>query len=88
MGMIVLVSGELHGMGRTVPCGLVALRQSVPGGQNSRRLIPDHVYSDYGVIEAPADLPDGEYTVQIGKHKLNTTKQRGIWLTCSESKCN
>lgn len=86
MGMIVLVRGELNGMGRHASCGLVAIQKTL--AQPKFRREPEHVYTDYGVIEAPTDLPDGEYTVRIGKQELTTKKQHGIWLTCSETaKC-
>ena len=83
MGMIVLVRGILRGMGREVECDLVAMRRSVPSGSMFRSQ-PDHVYTDFGVIEAPEDLPDGQYTVALGGQVLTTRKQRGLWLTCSE----
>jgi hypothetical protein len=83
MGMIVLVRGVLRGMGQEVECDLIAMRRFVPSQSKFRRK-PDHVYTDFGVIEAPDDLPDGQYTVSLGKQVLTTQKQRGLWLTCSE----
>jgi hypothetical protein len=83
MGVIVHVRGVLRGMGREVECDLVAMRRSIPRTSRFRRQ-PDHEYTDFGVIEAPDDLPDGQYTVCIENQVLTTQKRRGLWLTCSE----
>lgn len=83
MGMIVLVRGVLRGMGHEVECDLVAMRRLVPSQSKFQRK-PGQVYTDFGVIEAPDDLPDGHYTVSLGQQVLTTRKQRGLWLTCSE----
>jgi len=79
MGMIVLVRGSLRGMGREVECEVVAMKRTII---NQRKLRPhiDEVYSECGVLDAPADLPDGEYTVSVGAQTFNTKRRRGLWL--------
>lgn len=82
MGMIVLLRGVVRGMGREAECEVVALRQIAATKSKFRR--PKSFFRDFGVIEAPNDLPDGEYTVRVGDQILNTAKVHGIWLTCTE----
>ncbi|MGB9144853.1 MAG: hypothetical protein WCC14_03450 [Acidobacteriaceae bacterium] len=39
-----------------------------------------YVYSRVQVLDAPADLPDGEYQVAFGSQQLPVTRRRGLWL--------
>lgn len=82
MASIVLLRGSLSGMGREAECGLVALRRIVSAPQKRRRKLPQVIYSDFGIIEAAEDLPDGSYTVLVGDHILSTDKKNGLWLSC------
>ena len=41
----------------------------------------DPGYSEGFVLHAPADLPDGNYTVKFDGHIMNTTKERRMWHT-------
>lgn len=83
MGMIVLVRGYLRGMGREADCEVVAMKRTIEHMRKSRRHF-EEIYSEFGVIDAPPDLPDGDYTVQIGKHVFTTTRRRGLWLSRCE----
>lgn len=40
-----------------------------------------HAYSEGFVINAAADLPDGEYVVTFDGHALRVVKAGGLWLT-------
>jgi hypothetical protein len=79
MGMIVLVRGSLQGMGREVECEVVAMKRTIINPPKARPLFDD-IYSDCGVIDAPADLPDGEYTVRVGNQFFSTRLHRGLWI--------
>ena len=82
MSSIVLLRGSLNGMGREVECGLVALRTVVNSPRKSRRRPAQVTYTNFGVIEAAEDLPDGTYTVHVGNQILSTDKKNGLWLSC------
>lgn len=83
MGMLVLMKGLLRGAGRETECEVVALRRVAKNTVGARLFEPDYVYTDLGVIEAPDDLPDGEYTVEIAGHAFRTSKKQGLWLSCA-----
>src|ERR1700756_4650379 len=51
---VVVLSGQLTGMGREASCTLNALRVSLPG------TIVSH-FANCNIHHAPRDLPDGEY---------------------------
>lgn len=38
------------------------------------------VYSSCCVLDAPPDLPDGDYTVYFERHSVNAVRQGGLWL--------
>ena len=78
MGMIVLVRGSLQGMGREVECEVVAMKRTIINPPRVRPQIKE-VYSDCGVVDAPSDLPDGNYTVRVGNQFFNAKLQRGLW---------
>ena len=84
MGMIVLVRGSLRGMGHEVECEVVAMKRTVLHPPKERPQI-DEVYSDCGVLNAPQDLPDGEYTVRVGNQLFSTRRRRGLWLGQSKA---
>lgn len=67
-GAIVLLSGRVKGTDREAACEVLA-----------RRLFRS--YTDCSVITAPADLPDGEYTVYVEEHSFAATKHDGRWLS-------
>lgn len=75
---LVLIRGKLRGMGREVDCELIA-RGKGPDEQDKA------LYSDCSVIDAPPDLPDGEYTVSVGNQLFTAAKRRGLWVSCRET---
>lgn len=79
MGMIVLVRGSLQGMGREVECEVVAMKRTIVNSPRSRPQF-NEVYSDCGIVDAPGDLPDGEYTVRVGNQLFSTKLRRGLWF--------
>lgn len=78
MGTVVLLRGILRGMGREAECEIVAIRRAVsPRGQV--RQDTALAYMDFDVLNAPDDLPEGEYTLDVGEQVLNVRKHRGLW---------
>ena len=71
MKVAVLERARLSGMGREAVGEIVAIRNSVAG---------ETWYSNCHVLSAPADLPDGEYTVMLRGHGLAARRQHGLWL--------
>ena len=65
MRFAVLIKGILKGMGREAACELLATKNVV--AEASRP-----VYSHCAVIEAPTDLPDGEYEVYFAGETQGT----------------
>lgn len=63
---------KLKGMGREASCMVSAIKLSLPDFN-----IAQFVGCD--VIQAPSDLPDGEYTVNIGDRKIFVEKRNGVW---------
>jgi hypothetical protein len=79
MGSFVLLLGTMKGMGREVDCEVLARKEYLPA--NSHRGQWVYEYSQYSVLKAPEDLPDGAYTVLTSDgHTICTTKQGGFWL--------
>ena len=72
MRFAVLLKGTLRGMGRHCDCELLATKSVSPG--NSRP-----TYSHCAVIEAPSDLPDGDYEVEFAGEVAVTRLQYGCW---------
>jgi hypothetical protein len=70
-GAAVLIPGALRGMGCEVKCEVLAREQSPDLGPE---------YSEGFVLNAPADLPEGDYLV-FDRHTLPATKARGLWLS-------
>jgi hypothetical protein len=83
MGMLVRMKGRLSGLGRESDCEVVALREPAAPIAVASRFAPQFVYADLGVIQAPGDLPDGQYTVSVGSQTFQTLKRQGIWHSCA-----
>lgn len=66
-----LVQGVLTGMGREAPCEILVWRD---GRSNLRP------YSQFRVVDAPLDLPDGAYVVAFQDRAFPTKKERGWWV--------
>jgi hypothetical protein len=73
MRSVVLIRGLLRGMGREVPCEMLAIRES--HSQTGQA-----VYSRCSVIDAPMDLPDGVYTVAFNGYTVSARKEAGLWM--------
>ena len=83
MSMIVLVRGSLKGMGREAECEVVAMKRTIVNIRNSRDHF-DEIYTEFGIVDAPADLPDGAYMLRIGKQSFGATLRHGLWLSNCE----
>jgi hypothetical protein len=75
MGTVVLLRAILKGMGREVECEVIAWRSSADAANT-----PLSKYSSCSVLNAPADLPDGEYTIHLDSQDIPTLRRRGLWL--------
>lgn len=73
MRSVVLIHGELKGMGQRAGCAMLAIREN--GGSAEE---PE--YSRYSVIDAPAAMPDGQYTVKFGERLIFVLRSYGLWL--------
>jgi hypothetical protein len=73
MRSVVLIHGWLQGNGRQEPCEMLAMRDvpAVPGPA---------VFSRCSVMEAPLDLPDGDYTVTFEGYIVPARKEAGLWI--------
>lgn len=72
MRFAVLMQGVIRGMGRQENCELLATKTV-----STETAQP--VYSHCAIIEAPADLPDGEYEVEFGSEVAWTLRRNGSW---------
>jgi hypothetical protein len=73
MRFAVLMTGVLRGMGHEVSCELLATKTVEAGSARP-------VYSHCAIIEAPADLPDGDYEVEFSDEVAVTRLHNGYWL--------
>ena len=75
---IVMIPGMLQGMGKEVECTVGATRVSLAGSSES-------ALSRFGIHQAPADLPDGQYTLAImdsGRRVTHNLEKRGLgWVS-------
>ena len=79
-GTVVLLHGSIKGMGREAECEILARRLPIP--VDPRDPMPRlFTYTDCSVVEAPADLPEGEYLAQFEGYSLSVTLYRGLWLS-------
>jgi|HubBroStandDraft_6_1064221.scaffolds.fasta_scaffold199165_1 hypothetical protein len=69
---VVVLSGQLTGMGREASCTLNALRVSLPG------TIVSH-FANCNIHHAPRDLPDGEYLMTFDGGMIVFQKHGGVW---------
>lgn len=72
MRFAVLIKGKLRGMGRAAACEVLATKSVVPEATSP-------IYSHCAVIEAPADLPDGDYEVEFSGEVAIMRLQDGCW---------
>ncbi len=45
-----------------------------------RRQSSETLYSRCCVLDAPAEIPDGDYTVFFDGHRVSAIRQGGLWL--------
>ncbi len=71
-------------MGRDAECNILARKVPVLArmGAGTR----EYTYSDCTIIDAPSDLPDGEYIVYFDRHTVAVTKERGFWVPRGSAK--
>lgn len=70
MSSVVLLRGQLIGMGREVACDLLAWRASA---------VPEAPFVRVQVLDAPSDLPDGPYSVTVEGRTFSIRKVRNQW---------
>jgi len=73
MRSVVLIHGSLTGMGHQAPCEMLAMKESTPGTSQL-------VFSHCSVIDAPLELPDGDYTVSFNEYVVSAKKEGGLWM--------
>jgi hypothetical protein len=73
MRSVVLIHGLLRGMEREATCEMLAMKEAESG----RGPV---LYSRCSVIDAPMDLPDGDYTVSFNGCVVSARKEGGLWM--------
>ena len=73
MRFAVLCKGVLRGMGREAICELLATKTVLAEASRA-------IYSHCAIIEAPKDLPDGDYEVEFAGEVAVTSLHRGTWM--------
>ncbi len=66
-------------MERESSCVLLAWKDTLRCEENLGAF--RYVYSRLQVLDAPADLPDGEYLAGFGELSVMVSKRSGIWLS-------
>lgn len=79
MRSVVRLRGWLRGMDRESTCVLLAWKETLRSESGLGAF--QYLYSRVQVLDAPADLPDGEYQVAFGSQRLPVTRRRGLWLS-------
>ena len=75
---IVLLHGQLRGMGREEGCDLLARRKAPEEGTGPQMPVE---YSDCVILNAPADLPDGDYILLFAGHSIVAARVHGLWAS-------
>ncbi|MGA8109824.1 MAG: hypothetical protein WBD46_11600 [Acidobacteriaceae bacterium] len=78
MRSVVLVRGSVEGMGCTARCEMLAMKEYL-----SETAPP--IYSRCCVIDAPMELPDGDYRVTFAGHQVSAHKESGLWLPADDA---
>ncbi len=73
MRFAVLMKGVLRGMGHEASCELLATKTVEADSKRP-------VYSHCAIIEAPKELPDGDYEVEFSGEVAVTALHEGSWL--------
>jgi hypothetical protein len=73
MRSVVMIHGLLRGMEREAPCEMLAMKEA----ESERGPV---IFSRCSVIDAPMDLPDGDYTVAFNGCVVSARKEAGLWM--------
>lgn len=66
-------------MGRDGVCELLARKRPLPG--SGPLAFRRYEYTQFSIVQAPADFPDGEYTVTAEDgQELPVTRAQGLWI--------
>jgi hypothetical protein len=76
-GRIVVLHGQLLGMGRMGDCEVLARQVAYDPKTGASQ------YCDCIIMNASADLPDGEYTLTFDGFRATATRQRDFWISVS-----
>ena len=74
MRMSVLLWGTLEGMGRSVPCELIAIKTAPTNAVDQPQ------YSHCSIVKAPANLPDGEYLLRFAGLVTTVQRRESSWI--------
>lgn len=78
MRSVVLIHGLLTGMGYHEPCEMLAIKESASGKARE-------MFSRCSVIDAPQQLPDGEYVVSFNGYSVPAKKEGGLWMPAGDA---
>lgn len=78
MRSVVRLRGWLRGMDRESACVLLAWKETLHSENGLGAF--QYVYSRVQVLDAPSDLPDGDYQIAFGSQRLPVTRRHGLWL--------
>jgi hypothetical protein len=74
---IVLLAGQLKGMGRVQNCMISAIKASLPSSNSSE-------YVELTIQDTPLSLPDGEYDLIFKGRTVPLQKRGSEWLSLVE----
>lgn len=77
----VLLPGWVKGMGREAECQVLARTSS----GYTRISAPPLQYADFSVLDAPADLPGGNYKLYFDGYSAVVKRHHGQWLPCESA---
>jgi hypothetical protein len=77
MRNVVLIRASVEGMGRTAWCEMLAMKECLSDAAAA-------TYSRCCILDAPADLPDGDYRVTFVGHTVSAHKDAGLWLPADD----
>lgn len=70
---IVMLAGQLSGMGREAECTVSAVKVSLLGTGVFE-------YANLGIHDEPKDLPDGQYQIQFAGKTVPVQRHGGAWI--------
>lgn len=73
MRSVVMIHGWLQGMEREAPCEMLAMKEA----ESEKGPV---TFSRCSVIDAPMDLPDGDYKVSFNGCVVSARKDGGLWM--------